>query len=333
MTRTVPLPALVFLPALSGCPSLYVEAQAATYPSTSYTENTGTAAGSGASVSGSSYSVGVAAGFEFDLSRKGRFALGYQSIATHVGGGGTTTGGASDARYDLKLAALGESIRIRLAMGFGFGTADSTGYKDASGAVLAAKTGTTAGVLYAGPAISRYFGAHHEFTAMLGAQYFFAGVPGGSLGSTGAVAKLTYTFHIANSWPDVSFDMSVATSKNIMPIIQQAAEQVGCHSQASLVTDDRTAAALMVRCSGAGTIFFSQTTEYLAGFCQDMSAESCHALVHGIDEKAAALISPPAAPPAAPTPPAAPAAPPLPAPAPAPPPPPPPPSPDAAPAP
>lgn len=37
--------------------------------------------------------------------------------------------------------------------------------------------------------------------------YYFTSAPGGALGGTGAVAKLTY-FHIANSWPEIFLSVS-----------------------------------------------------------------------------------------------------------------------------
>ena len=300
---------LLALSTLSGCAGLYVEAQASLYPSLtstpSSTPKTGTAAAGAPVVSGASSGLGLAAGIDFDISREHRFALGYQSIATHMGGGGKTSGGSSDARFDLKILSLGESARLRLAGGFGFGTGSSTGYKDKTGATLAAKTDANAGAAYIGPAFSEYIGGHHELTAMLGAQYYFASIPGGSLGGAGVVGKLTYTFHIVNSWPEIFFERPMGTDKNIMPLVEAGAEAAGCTAQ-SHVSRDNTAASLLVRCPKMGPVFFVQTSNNFGGFCQHMSRKDCNEVVDLVFKKTLELL-PPETPPAATETPAAPA--------------------------
>lgn len=283
--------AALSLPALSGCAGIYVEGQAAVYPSASYSATgTGASAAPSPAISGSSHAVGIALGFDFDFSRKSRFALGYTSVPTSVGGGGKISAGSSDARFDLKLAELGETTRIRLAFGFGLGSADGTGFKDKSGATLADKKGSNAGTGYIGPAVSHYFGGHHELTAMVGAQYFLGPVPGGSVGGSGAVAKLTYTFFIGSSWPEVLFIEPMETDKNIMPLIEAGAQQVGCSGQASVIAEN-TAAVMNVECPDKGSVFFDQSSTLMMITCHGMSRANCHELSDAIVSKAAELVT------------------------------------------
>ena len=292
---------LLSLSSLSGCAGLYVEGQVAAYPSLSYSADKATT--SGAAVSGASHGLGLAAGVDFDMSRNHRFGLGYQSVSTSVGGGGKISGGASDARFDLKIISLTESLKLRLAMGFGFGSAESSGYKDKAGAPLANKTGANAGGFYGGPALSYYIGGHHELTAMVGPQYYFGSIPSGSVGGAGVVAKLTYTFHIINSWPEIFFSQSLGSNRNIMPVIARGAEAAGCSGRPYL-NKDNTDATMLVECPGKGQVFFLQTSNSFGGFCQKMSNADCHEVIDRVLEKTLALLDAPVKP-EAPEPPAA----------------------------
>ncbi len=302
------------LPSLTGCMGIYVEGQASATPSLKFSPETGKpgAVAPETAISGGAFGMGLAAGIDFDFSRKHRFALGYQHISTKIGDGGTASGGASDARFDLLLAKLGESNALRLGAGFGFGSGESSGFKNKAGAPLATKTDANAGALYAGPVFSRYIAGHHELTGMIGGQYFFAAVPGGSVSGPGVVAKLTYTFHIMNDWPEITFVMPSGTDRNIMPFFEQGAQAAGCTARAR-VSRDNTFASMRVECPGKGPVDFIQTSELFGGFCNKMSSDDCDATVHKIIAKTREVIAgpkhepvnvPPPAPAVSPAPPA-----------------------------
>ena len=273
---------------------IYVEAQASATPSLKFSPDAGKpgVAAPETAISGASFGTGIAAGIDFDFSRRHRFALGYQSISTKVGGGGKASGGASDARFDLLLAKLGDSNALRLGGGFGFGSGESSGFKDKAGAPLATKTAANAGAVYLGPVFSRYIAGHHELTGMLGGQYYFAAVPGGSVSGPGVVAKLTYTFHIINDWPEITFILPTGTDRNIMPLFEQGAVAAGCTAHAHL-SGDNTVASMTVECPGKGPVSFVQTSELFGGFCNKMSSADCDATVARITSKTRELISPP----------------------------------------
>ena len=286
--------AALLLPCLSGCMGMYVEAQASATPSLKFSPDAGKpgVAAPEPAISGASYGVGWAAGIDFDFSRKHRFALGYQSVSNSVGGGGKVSGGQSDARFDLLLAKFGESNALRLGGGFGFGSGQSSGFKDKAGAPLTTKTDANAGAVYLGPAFARYFGGHHELTGMLGGQFYFASVPGGNVGGPGLVAKLTYTFHIINDWPEITFVLPSTTDRNLMPLFEQGAQAAGCKAHAN-VSRDNTIATLGVDCPGKGHVVFMQTTELFGGFCTKMSSADCDVTVHQVVAKTSDLLSPP----------------------------------------
>jgi hypothetical protein len=164
----------------------FVEVHGAFEPSLSFTATDTNPTGTGPS--GVGKSIGVNLGVEFDVRRSGRFAFGMGPETTSLDGG-SVSAVPFDVRYDLKLAALDDAALIQLGLGASGGTAtgsDSTGMNRK----------TVEGSLFAGAVFAKYLGQRVVLRAMVGPEYYLAGVPGGSVAGPGIMAKLalSYTF-------------------------------------------------------------------------------------------------------------------------------------------
>jgi hypothetical protein len=294
--------------ASGGCVGVYVEAQAAAIPSLTYAPNSAAMAGTdprAAAPKGSSTSIGIALGVDFESQRTHRFSMGYVSSSTSVGGGGSTAASISDARFDLKVLGLGEAARVRLAGGFGFGEGE------AKNGTQSSRDGK-AGVVYAGPVLAYYLGKRHQLNVLLGAQYGFYAAVGGAYRGSGVLTRLTYSLSLVDTRPDTVILVPMTHNRDLTPMIEDGATKVGCRSVGGL-NKAVTMAYRFITCPEMERIGFLQIEQAMRIECEHTSETKCRAQIHKILEAAGGTPEPkraPSPPPpiAAPAPASAPAA-------------------------
>ena len=278
---------------LGGCVGVFAELQATGYPSTKYTpvnDGNPTTATDAPKVGGLGFGVGFSVGVDWDTNRKSRFALGYTVQTAKLGGGGTTTGGYADMRYDFNLVNLDDYKKIRLGVGAGLGGGSSTLPSQAGGADFVESSKGNA-IIYAGPVFTYYLAKkNHALHAMLGGQYFLGPVKEGRLSGWGVTAKVAYNYQFGDSRPDVFFYVPLEDNVNIMKIVHEAAIAEGCTAEYKF---EGTYALVVAKSCPPQEIeiTYDQTSEGLGILCRHASSsEGCRGTHVRIFERAKAIL-------------------------------------------
>ncbi|MBI2388187.1 MAG: hypothetical protein HYV09_01110 [Deltaproteobacteria bacterium] len=310
MTRASLVLLAVVLAALStGCMGVYAEANATVYPSLKYSESDTATPPKPLQQDGGGYALGFSLGFDFDVRRSTRVALGFTGHSTSLPGDGSVRGSQGELRLDFKVAKTGKSSQLRIGSGLSYGTATIT-MKSEGGEVTDKRSH---GQVFAGPVFSQYVGKYQELSVMGAGSYLFAGAPGGSIGGVGLGARVTYSLHLGDTRPSSTAYTPLESGNNILDLIDAGAKRLGCDSKYLERQGDPagggsglTATAVLARCPPDDEeIFFLQTVDGVAVECPHLDDDECRELTERIVDSASRVLRErqPAPPPVAPAPP------------------------------
>lgn len=270
---------------------VYAEANATAYPSFHHTEGDGTP--KPVREEGAGYALGFSIGVELDGQRKHRVALGFTHQGTNLPGDGFSNGGQGELRADIRLSQPTKDSRVRLGMGFGFGTA-KVQMKAADGSTLSARRGNSQ--LFIGPVFAQYFGKRHALSVMGAVSYFSVGAPGGgSVGSAGLGARVTWSFHFDDTRPNSTSFTPIDGGKNLLDLVDVGAKRLGCTSRYVERRDEGglTESAVFATCPpGEEEVVFFQTVDGITVECPHLDDAECRALTARIIDSAKGAAKP-----------------------------------------
>lgn len=321
MTRaSLVLPAVLLAASSTGCMGIYAEANATVYPSIRYSESDTATPPKPLQQDGGGYALGFSLGFDFDVRRSTRLAVGYTGQSTSLPGEGSVRGSQGELRLDFKIAKVSKTSQLRIGSGLAYGTANVT-MKAADGTEVTDKR--SHGQIFAGPVFSQYVGRHQELSVMGAGSYFFSGAPGGSIGAVGLGARVTYSVHFGDTRPSTTTYTPLESGNNILDLVDAGAKRLGCDSKYLERRGDGsslTATAVFARCPPDDEqIYFLQTVDGIAVECPHLDEDECRELTERVVDSAGVVLrerqsaTPSAATPSEPPPPIAPPTPPTPA--------------------
>jgi len=284
---------IVMILSLGGCAGVYAEVAGSKLTSTTFAPSTGTDVDLGGATT-----LGFNLGVEFGSTRH-RFALGYASDSVSFDGG-SATHGASSTRYDFNVLSLAARMKLRIGLGFDFGSGGEATYSGMT------RNDSGGGGATAGLDLTYFLTWKNAIHVFAGARVMSQSLPGGSMTGTGATGRVTISHTFGDARPDQKLMVPLDDNADVTGLIELGAIALGCVSTETYRSS--SAAVLDVACPGGHHVQFFQISSGMMVTCMhEQSKSACEARAVSIIKARKKIVTPtPPAPPApAPTPPAA----------------------------
>jgi hypothetical protein len=261
---------------LSGCAGVYAEAGLSVLPRTEYSLETKSAVDTvQASAFQTTSVLNLAVGAEFDIYRQWRAAAGYQGAIQSFGPGASDRFGGADARVDFTLVNISDSVKLRGAVGFGFGEGVGSGSLPSTSGGRLTYSGHEAaggdGMVAIG--LSWYTLPFLAFHLVLGPEILGSRVPGGSEVGLGATARLAVSLSFGDTRPNSTVVEKEKSHLNVMPAIAAGAKKLGCKVE-NVMRDSWAALSVVCPQDGREVLFF-QNSEGVVMKCSHMTEREC----------------------------------------------------------
>jgi hypothetical protein len=261
---------------LTGCAGIYAEAGVSVLPRTAYSvEMRSEADAVQTNAFQTTSALDLAVGAEFDLRRRWRVAAGYQETFQNFGPTAGDSFGGADARVDFTLASLSEELKLRGAVGLGFGEGVGTASVPTitGGRLVLPGRSAAGGDAMVGIGLSWFVRPYLALHFVVGPDLIGSAVPGGTEVGIGGTARVAISLSFGDTRPNSTVVEKEKSHLNVMPAVAAGARKSGCNVENAV---RETWAGVSVVCpQDPREIRFFQTAEGVVVMCSHRSEYDC----------------------------------------------------------